>query len=279
MTDLTKDKYAELLQHISNGCNEIGEKRDYVSFLLSMNKAKSISDLITIYDSIYKLLSRFVWKSEQPSSWFIYKAWDNLEKGYVEKLKCFLNENILKWFYAHGNASPENLKLCIANLRESQNKSDIRSNLLKDVPQDDCKELINLSLIINQHDELQTKIELDYSFIREKWNSRYKYLTKTLAGNGRIFDVNEVICCERLGINIETLRNEYLENLKKRKIIEEQIKITEKENAKKDKIFRVICILIMIPVLIFIFWLSTKVSLLTLIILIGLPGALLSYLK
>ena len=262
------------------------EGRDYVEYLLTMYKATSIDDMITVYDKMLEKISYYVFCRSTPRHWFITDSWGKKKYLAYELNKC-LNENIKRWYVSLENPTKEDCVSCIVNLRESDNKNPVQ-NAIFSHKQFEC---INGSDIIALRDksymvrrktrsmypgnkayfELEDEDEYD-----EKMNGyfeqvdKYNEIMNELKSLGYKYTIVEKNIEEMEILNVEDRVKKKEEWLKEK---EERVKI-EKKNKREARIFNIILVVLSIILFIFIAYLIKKIGLLGIIIAIGLIGAI-----
>ena len=279
MVDYSNHSYKSLLQFIDDGCKQIGEDRDYVSYLLSMEDAESIEELIKIYNNVFKLLVNIHFGVGNAP-----KKWDMIETGGKEyryrviQLNTYLNENILKWYQRQGVFTHEQASLCLSNLRKSESTY-VENAIVCSLSKDEQKNIANLISIAEYQDQMRTLVNTSYSDL-DKHISAYKNYSKILAGHGRVFDAAELQFGKRLCIDYEVLAQQYKEEVELKIKREKEEKAREKEEKKKMIIYLAIKAILLIPIVgVGIYLFNLIGGPLGLFILIGLPGALISYLR
>lgn len=277
MEDYSQHPHSSLFRYIDDGCRKTNEKRDYVRVLFSMEEAESLDKLINTYSLIYKFMGSIVWDiNPLPLSWYISEAWDVEEKKMLDELNCYLNENILKCCNKHNGTD---VKKGIINLRKSNNRYAIQNELLKDISQEEIKSVEYLIDNRDLHNDLRKRIEQNYTTFKKDLNNRYTRSSYYLAGHGYIFDIAEIECGRRIGISYDDLLEKFKKDVERIKE-EQEIKIARQKKEKRTIIKRsIVLAIIMIPILFLVFLTIDKIGLIGAIVLIGLPGALLSYLK
>lgn len=262
------------------------EGRDYVEYLLTMYKATSIDDMITVYDKMLEKISYYVFCRSTPRHWFITDSWGNKKYLANELNKC-LNDNIKRWYVSLETPTKEDCVSCIVNIRESDNKKPIQ-NAIFSHKQFEC---INGSDIIALRDksymvrretrsmypgnkayfELEDEDEYD-----EKMNEyfeqvdKYNEIMNELKSLGYKYTIVEKKIEEMAILNVEDRVKKKEEWLKEK---EERVKI-EKKNKREARIFNIILVVLSIILFIFIAYLIKKIGLLGIIIAIGLIGAI-----
>lgn len=239
------------------------EGRDYAEYLLTMYKAKSIDDMITIYDKVFEKISYYVYCRSTPIHWFITDSWGKKKYLAYELNKC-LNENIKRWYVSLENPTKEDCVSCIVSLRESDNKNPIQ-NAIFSHKQFEC---INESNIIALRDKsymVRRKIRSMYPGNEDYYEmvDKYDEIMNELKSLGYKYTIEEK--------KFEEIRSIKVEEWVKKK--EECVKIEKEEKRKKITFNIVLAALLMIPLLLIIY-LIFKIGLMGIIIAIGLIGAL-----
>lgn len=225
MKDYSQYSYYCLLNYIDEGCKRIGEKRDFVQYILSMDEVESIGDLIKRYNNIYKLIAVIFFGSNKlPARWYVPETWGYYKRYLVDDLNLCLNENIWKWFRRQENPTPELCKLCVANLRNSEKQISKENDFLNEYIE---KESVILTLLNVQsnHYNLMKRIQKE-GLKNNNLKEEYIRYVQFLAVHGRIFDVAENSFGKDNGISYDNLIDDY-----KKRIEEEQKK--QEERLKK----------------------------------------------
>ncbi len=237
-----------LLDYIEKGCQQINEKRNYVDYLLSMEKASSLDELINKFNNVFKLLCIINFKDKRtPKDWYLYKYWENWI--YVEVLLCYLNENILNLYKRQGDYSKKQFNKFLINLRNCKNRKIIEQEILN-ISHKKCNSKLN-NLINNRYE------------LHKNRRGYYKYESKdldyytTLVGNDYILDEIDYQIGLNYGFNQEKLKEQYL-HLKKENII---------KNIKGIAII-ILAFIVLAPI----FYLLSKIGFFGLIIIIGFLG-------
>ena len=268
MANYSNHPYGKLLTHIENGCQQLKEERDYVGYLLSMERAESIEKLIKIYNNIFKLLAYiFYGNLNFPYYWYHPETWGKDNCALAEDLNCFLNENILKWYQRQGIATEQQGYLCLSNLRESENAEDIQNQILERYARfhkDEDEKISPLLPIIQSHYSQLKQIAT--KSIKTGMFDSYISCSKVLAGHGRIFDVVETQFGEDYKISYEGLAKQY------KKEIELAAKKKLSETKKKDKTKSILTLLILVIILVALIWILSKIGIFGIIIIIGFIG-------
>ena len=254
------------------------EGRDYAEYLLTMYKATSIDDMITIYDKMLEKISYYVFCRSTPRHWFITDSWGNKKYLANELNKC-LNDNIKRWYVSLETPTKEDCVSCIVSLRESDNKKPIQ-NAIFSHKQFEC---INGSDIIALRDKsymVRRKIRSMYPSNKayfeledeneydEKMNEyleqvdKYNEIMNELKSLGYKYTIVEKKIEEMEILNVEDWVKKKDEWLKEK---EERVRI-EKKNETGARIFNIILVVLLIILLIFIAYLIKKTGILGIII-------------
>lgn len=128
MADYNNYSYRKLLEFFELEDRYDKGKPDSAGYLLSMSNAKSIDDMIVIYNNVLRKIAYYVYCRQDSYTWFIIESWG--EKSYLAReLNECLNENIERWYKGLGNPTIEDCIACIVNLRDSLNKSKIQTEI------------------------------------------------------------------------------------------------------------------------------------------------------
>lgn len=267
MSDFSQYPYQRLLTYIENECQQQGEERDFINYLLSMEHAESIEHLIKIYDNIYKLLAVLFFRTKKlPNEWYKPETWGYSNEYLIEELNYCLNDNILKWFNSQNSKTKELCFKCISNLRESKNTSAIEGILYKELTHyiDDVnKEILYFR---SRHYTLRKELERYCPNKTVRMND-YIYCSSYLAGHGRIFDIAEIKFAKERNITYEGLAEQYwkkvdLENTRKKAEL----------NEKRMKM--ALIVIFIVPLLILLIYVLNEIGFLGIIIIIGFIGLL-----
>lgn len=237
-----------LLDHIEKGCQQINEERNLVDYLLSMEKASSLDELIHKFNNVFKLLCNINFKDKRtPKDWYLYKYWKDWI--YIEVLLCYLNENILSLYKRQGDYSKKQFNKFLINLRNCKNRKIIEQEILN-ISHKKCNSKLN-NLINNRYE------------LHKNRRGYYKYESKdldyytTLVGNDYILDEIDYQIVLNYGFNQEKLKEQYLHLKKENKI-------------KNIKGIAIIIVALIVFALLFI--LFSKIGIFGLIIIIGFLG-------
>lgn len=197
-----------LLDYIEKGCQQINEERNFVDYLLSMEKETSLDELIHKFNNIFKLLCNINFKDKRtPKDWYFYKHWTN--RNYVEILLCYLNENILSLFKRQGDYSQEQLNTFIINLRDCKNIKKVEQEILK---------IANIKYNSKQYKLISVRNEINKIrrlYYIDEFNIIESY--KPLVGDGYIFDEIDIQIINKNGYSREEIMQSYLLDKRKKK--------------------------------------------------------------
>lgn len=241
MNDYSKYQYGNLLNYIDEGCKRIGEERDFVQYILTMDKVESIGELIKRYNNIYKLIAVIFFGSHKlPARWYVPETWGYYKRYLVDDLNLCLNENIWKWFRRQENPTPEICKICVANLRNSDKMISVENGFLNEYVK---KESVILTLLNVQsnHYNLMKRIQKE-GLNNNNLKGEYIQYVQFLAVHGRIFDVAEISFGKDNGISYDNLIEDYKNRIEEeQKRIEKRNKIERKRQMRQeiDKGFKI----------------------------------------
>lgn len=237
MTYYSNHKYRALFAFIEEGCKRTGEERDFVTYLLSMENAASIEELIKILNNIYKLFATFIYGKEKwPKRWYFCEYWGMDNAKYVDVLYQYFNENLLQIFKKIEKPTEVDYIKFIVNFRVCDNILDIEEEMLRDTSEEVMQYLKTYISSRNYHYYRRKTVEKyidDPSTVSAELNG-YKIATKSMLGNGRILDIAEVKFGNMFNIDYEELIKSYKEELERRKIFEEK-RIEKEKREKKNK--------------------------------------------
>lgn len=108
------------------------DRVDYAQYLLSMNDKYSIDDFVKIYnDVLAKLLSYLYGDSENyPSSWWDYSTHYILYPSKLKELDLFFNKQVERLFDARKELNDKFILKCIVNLRPVNNRNKIAQRFI-----------------------------------------------------------------------------------------------------------------------------------------------------
>ena len=203
MTDYSGYYIKDLLEAIEEGCQKIGEKRDYVKYLLSMEQAESVEKLIEIYDNIYKLLFVFTYGYTFPHDWYKPESGGYHKQHLVELLNRYFNDNIERLSKESGYLSREMLAFFIANLRECINAGIVQSKMMEKRLDEEKAVFLEIGNAGKTQYRARKGIESMSKMDRryEPAIKIYNRFSTLLALKGRIFDVSEIAFAKDNGID------------------------------------------------------------------------------
>lgn len=231
MTDYRQHRYEILLEYIDKGRQQFGEEADFAEYLLSMEEAPSINNLIKIYNTIYQLLIAVRLNTRKvPKGWYTPYLWGTKHEYNIELLNQYLNENILRWFVKQAAPTADQCRCCLANLRVCNNIESVYYKILCNsiYKEEIAKE--NIIIKINYHYSNRIEYIKNYSG-KAYLLKRYIDNSKFLAAYGRIFDVSEIAFGKENGVSYENFAEEYRNNL----IQNEQIALAREAKQKSLK--------------------------------------------
>ncbi len=275
MTDYSQYPYRRMLHYIEKRSKELGKSRDYVQYVLSMEQAESMEKLIDIYNHVFQLLAILFFETRKvPSGWYNPETWGYNNEYLLEELNCCLNENILRWFKRFDAPTNEQSLSALSNLRSSKNVRSIQKEILKvSTPEADK----GVSTLLYNRERLDEMRNVRKYFSYNKYD--YLYCSGYLAAHGHIFDIIEISFAKDHNISYDKLAEDYKKDYEREKRRQKEIEDKEKSEAKKLQYYKIGGIILMIPIMLLFIFVIGKIGIIGLIILIGLPGALFSYLK
>ena len=230
MRDYSNHPYGKLLTYIEEGCQRLKEERDYVNYLLSMERVKSIEELIKIYNNTFKLLAYIFYGTlDFPYYWYYPETWGRFNYLLAEDLNCFFNENILKWYKRQENVTVEQCQQCLSNLRGGANAHAVEIEIIDGFCTNEEIELVSLSYIINRHFSLLKDVATKTKN-RQGLIHNYISCSKELAAYGRIFDIVETSFGEDFDISYDGLAEQYKSECE---LAEQRKKVVAKKRKNK----------------------------------------------
>lgn len=122
-----------LLEYLDECHRSDNERINYAQYLLGMLECNSIKEMIEIYDKVlWKLIVMCYGDGDEKNvceTWYDMSHLSIEAKGFVEELNDFLNENIERMFFMQDNSDDLAIK-CAINIRDSNNSSRIRHSVL-----------------------------------------------------------------------------------------------------------------------------------------------------
>ena len=212
MYDHRVHKYSQLLAYIEHGCKRMKEERDYKGFLLSIERAVSLRELISIYNEVFKFLAvSILGNYKLPNEWYNTVSLGIGNSWLFHDLSEYFNDNVLRVFRAYKNPPIQYCKYCLANLREGSNSYLVQDEIIKTIRNDDVKEII--SARARQYN-LRKEIESYGSSHRMNYLDQYIGASAVLAHYSRHFDIAETLFGQKYGIKYEELTERYERDLK-----------------------------------------------------------------
>ena len=230
MAEYSKYPYQRLLEYIDKKVQQRGADTDLVEYLLTMEHADTIEELVEIYNNTFKNLAILFFDSESlPYNWYDVRTWGYQKEFILTELNCCFNENLLKWFKKQNNPTKELVNKCLVNLRYNDNLIEIGAEIIKS--SSDTENQYNIMPIRNRFfSQLYGRIRLE----------DYLYCIKYLAGNGRIFDIYEIEKSKAVGVVFDGLAEQYKAEIEQEKKMEE-IRLYQEKKSKKKKLIIAIC--------------------------------------
>ena len=242
-------RYHRLLDFIENGCKRRNEERDFVNYLLSMEKAESIEKLVAIYNNIFKLLAVIIYDTNKmPPNWYVVEHMGVGNAYLFKDLVCYFNENILRLYKGYEKPTEEQLISCLVNLRECDNIKLVQEKLLEGLDADaDIEFYESLVAEISLQYRKRNNIErFGKTCINYDWQANlYRDTSKELGGYGRIFDVAEEAFGKEYGFDYNALIDEFKIETEKLREVEE----AEKREERKYKWIGIIGAIIILPII------------------------------
>lgn len=261
MEDYSKYSYSNLLKFFQVEDRNNSEGISHADYLLSMGDAKSIDEMITIYNKVFEKIAFYVFSKKLPDYWFITDSWDSFKYLATELNECF-NENLLKWYKSLQSPKEEDCILCVVNLRNCDTKTKIQNEIILHK----SFEELGLLDIIGKRDNsyyIRAKIsklishKLDYSELK----SQYVSLMVELLSFGYKYSIEETKFEEIRGTNIK-------------KAVQINYEKSQEKETTGDKIIKIIFTLLFLLLSVGLLYLFSEIGLIGIIIIIGLLGAL-----
>ncbi len=224
---------------------------NYAHLLSSMKEVNNIEDLIVIYNKALKILIDN--DNVGCETWYTISDLSFGTRVRWQELRCFLNENIERIF--DSTDYDDNLALkCFVNVRVGKNCETIREKISLKCPAltSSKKEELQYSLYVINHAPVFLLSTDEETVEYKEYRNKYIRSIKDLERHGYVKSIKETSF--EKDFNIIELRT-------------------------RTKILLIVLILLGFVLIIYLFYLLRDVSGFTLLILIGLPGALMSYLK
>lgn len=243
--------FTGLLNYFESRYGADTERTNYVDVILSMKKETMISALVKTYNKVLKKILLIYYSKEEDIPYYWVQFMTNDQQWLWDELKAFLNEQIKRIF----DETPYSDKFaieCITNLRPARNESLVRTHIASKSSEDvivlineitDCKEIVYDAPKHMSHNNTKTNDYIDY-------RSQYIEAIVFLIKNGYCKGYNDIFFEKDAGVS-------YIAN-------------------NTDLIKRILLIVFVLCILVAFICLVEKLGFFGIIILIGLPGALLS---
>lgn len=244
-----------LLEYLDSWYEHDTDRTNYAQYLLTMQGSSSVKEMISIYN---KVLWKFILKYHAlgnedlvSTTWYDLSSLSVDTRTYWQSLNCFLNENIERFFNSQEYSNKLSLE-CFVNLRDAINRTAIQQRILSKSSED-------VTII---KDDLLSAME----FVDDAPNHLSPY---NIGANGYLE------CKPKYIENVKFLiKHGFIRSIKDISF-EASTKITYFPNTQS----LIACVLITGIVVLILAFFMAKISLMTLIIIIGLPGALISILR
>lgn len=236
MKDYSNHPYKKLLSYIEERCQRLKEEGDFAGYLLSMGRAKSIEELIKIYNLIYKLLAVLILQSYNlPHDWYNTKTLGIGNAYLFEDLNRFFNDHLLRLFKTVAQPTQEERLSFIVNLRACDNTQDMLNQMLEDSNTDFRNEYGFVIAKILAYPRLKKEIEQYYRLSENaSIMKEYKDCYKVFAAHHRLLDVAENLFWKKYGVDCDGLIAEYIKDLKEQKENAKQRESEKKEINRLD---------------------------------------------
>ena len=225
------------------------DRVNYAQYMLSMNDKYSIDDFVKIYnDVLNKLLSYFYGDSENyPSTWWDYSTNYIVYASKLKELDIFFNQQVERLFDARKVLNDKFILECMVNLKPASNRNQIAQRFIASYQEPGKKGIYDAVSCMKEVEKARKHISpynIDTNEYRE-YKDQY------------IEEIKKLI---KLG---------YVKNLKD---------ISFETNTKISYIASMksmgVAILLAIPLVVIFVYLLKEIDLITIIIIIGLIGAL-----
>lgn len=231
------------------------DRLNYAQYLLTMQNAQSIKDMIEIYNKVlWKFILRYngIGKEDLVSeTWYDINTLSIDTREYWRSLDVFLNENILRLFNSQ-DYTDELAVECFINLRETSNYYSSRQSII--------------SKSTAEASSTMDKLESSLSIVTDAPNHISPYNLET---NGyREYKPKYIDSIK------EILRHGYIKSIK-----DSAFELKNKIYYFQDNKSVVKFVAIMAIILIIVCLALSKIDFITIILLIGIPGALISFLR
>lgn len=234
---------------------------DYAEYLLTMNKASSLDDMLTIYNKVFEKIAYYVFCRSLPNYWFITDSWGYKTYLVYELNKC-LNENIFRMYESLESPTKDDCISCIVNLRECENKTKIQNNIFLHKQFDDIHGLDIIDLREKSY-SIRKKIRGLLSQSKEEYlemKDQYVEIMGELQTLGYKYTIEDKKFEEIRGIKVKELL---------------KLKREKERKKKKERIWNFILEgLFLIPIVIILAVTFSEINFFEIIIIIGFLGAI-----
>ena len=245
MIDYNEHPYKDLLRFIENECQQHNERRDYVSYFLSMEHAASIEELIKKFDNLFKLLAIFCFgTNKMPNRWYLYKQWKVEYAQQAENLLQYLNKTILDYYNRIIDPTEDQVNSCIINLRDCNNKVEIQNSIIKNAKSWDV--ISNRDNFFSQNETLNFLGKGCQDYNSQKIECERNI--KVIVYKGRVLDVREIAFCKYHLIDYEKILPYYeqgKENREKEQLENEKAELEQKKRESKTNLYAILLMLIL----------------------------------
>lgn len=195
------------------GATEVGKKD--MLFVLSMEKASSIEDMIAIYDKVLRKILAYN-KDEMffPKTWWFIKSyWPEQLLKLWQQLDFLLNQSIQKLFDASNHQNARFCEKCIINLRNSTNYKEIFHYIVSRSPK-------NVQLKKEEFQSLISAINPSFrivannnegTFEDRKAIKKYQRAIKMAEGVGYVQSLNNIYCEGKIQDNRKEQIKQFIE--------------------------------------------------------------------
>lgn len=249
MANYNSYPYSRMFSFIERKCDILNDEKNYIKYILSMEYANSLDELIKIYNNSYKILAYLFFENKRlPKNWYVTETWGHDNNWLLDDLNFCLNENILNWIRKQNMPTESQALACLANLHDSKNTNYVQNQILSIVVPKVYKGIEHLSRVRSNLTNIRKLIEKGARDLRVK--SQYISNCRYMSGNGRIFDIAEISVGNDIGINFENLKEEYENEIIRIKKEEEEKQRIEKEKGIKLKAIGIILSIIYIVIVV-----------------------------
>ncbi len=267
---------SKLLDYFDSYYEHSTDRTNYAQYLLTMQKATTVKMLIDIYDKVlWEFILRYqgLGKSHLVSDvWFNINYVSNDTKEYWWSLNVFLNENIIRLYRELDNPTQEQSLECLLNLRKCDNQIPLQKEVVRTAIMAES-DAYKKQDVLSKCDEMIHLRDYSYS-LRERIQEyplesngyqdlkmKYESTMKTLISEGYQKSIveNTFECHSLIAYDSPTM----------------EVGQKNIQNIIKNIVIALIAVIILCVILYFI----AKIGIIGIILLIGLPGALIAFIK